>query len=97
MIKIAMVSRWHVHADEYAKELGNTPGVQIVAVWDDDIGRGKAWAEELNCAFYEDYDALLSDPEIDGVAVVSSTDRHPELLIKAAKARKHIFSLMLPI
>lgn len=92
MIKIAMVSRWHVHANEYAKELGNTPGVEIAAVWDDDAERGKAWAEELNCKFCADYDALLSDGEIDGVAVVSSTNLHPELLIKAANAGKHIFT-----
>lgn len=91
-MKIAMVSRWHVHANEYAKELRNTPGVEIAAVWDDDAQRGQAWAEELNCKFYEDYDALLADDEIEGVAVVSPTNQHPELLIKAANAKKHIFT-----
>lgn len=92
MLKIAMISRWHVHANEYANELGNTPGVEIAAVWDNDAARGNAWAKELNCSFYEDYDALLANPEIDGVAVVSSTDLHPELLVKAANAKKHIFT-----
>lgn len=92
MLKIAMVSRWHVHANEYANELTHTPGVEIAAVWDNDAERGKKWAKELNCAFYEDYDALLANPEIDGVAVVSSTNLHPELLIKAANAKKHIFT-----
>lgn len=92
MLKIAMISRWHVHANEYANEIGNTPDAEIVAVWDDDAERGKTWAKELNCAFYEDYDALLANSEIDGVAIVSSTNLHPELLIKAANAKKHIFT-----
>lgn len=92
MLKIAMVSRWHVHADEYAQEIMNTPGAEIAAVWDDDAVRGKEWAKELGCEFYEDYDALLANPEIDGVAVVSSTNLHPELLIKAANAKKHIYT-----
>ncbi len=92
MLKIAMISRWHVHADQYAKEIQDTPGVEIAGVWDDDTARGKQWAEELKCPFYPDYDALLSNPDIDGVAVVSSTNLHPELLIKAANAKKHIFT-----
>lgn len=87
MLNIAMVSRWHVHADQYAKEIGETPGVKIAAVWDDDISRGEQWASALGCDFYEDYDALLANPEIDGVAVVSSTNLHPQLLMKAANAK----------
>lgn len=92
MLNIAMVSRWHVHADQYAKEIGETPGVKIAAVWDDDISRGEQWASALGCDFYEDYDALLANPEIDGVAVVSSTNLHPQLLMKAANAKKHIYT-----
>lgn len=92
MLKIAMVSRWHVHANQYVNELKEIPEVEIAAVWDDDAQRGKAWAEELNCKFYADYDTLLADGAIDGVAVVSSTNLHPELLIKAANAKKHIFT-----
>lgn len=92
MLKIAMISRWHVHADEYARDIANTPGAEIAAVWDDDAARGQAWANELNCAFYHDYDELLANPEIDGVAIVSSTNLHPELMIKAANAKKHIFT-----
>ncbi len=92
MLNIAMVSRWHVHADQYAKEIGEMSGVKIAAVWDDDVSRGKQWAKELGCVFYEDYDALLANPEIDGVAVVSSTNLHTELLIKAANAKKHIYT-----
>ena len=92
MLNIAMISRWHVHANQYAREIGETPGVKIAAVWDDDTARGKQWADELGCDFYEDYDALLENPEIHGVAVVSSTNLHPELLVKAANAGKHIFT-----
>lgn len=92
MLNIAMISRWHVHADQYAEEIRKTPGVKIAAVWDNDVSRGKQWAKELECDFYESYDALLENPEIHGVAVVSSTNLHTELLVKAANAGKHIYT-----
>ncbi len=34
MLRVAMLSKWHVHADGYAKKLQAMPGVTIRYVWD---------------------------------------------------------------
>ena len=59
MIKIALLSKWHVHADMYMKEFSANENVKISAVWDDDKERGGKWANELGVPFFEDYDELL--------------------------------------
>ncbi len=41
MIKVAMLSRWHVHADDYAKEAMENPNIEICVVWDEDAERGE--------------------------------------------------------
>ena len=40
---------------------------------------------------YDDYKAMLADPEIDAVLVCSSSDTHSKIAIEAAEAGKHIF------
>jgi len=39
-MKIAMISSWHVHARDYAKEIMKLPQCEIVAVWDEDKEAG---------------------------------------------------------
>jgi len=92
MLRVAMLSRWHVHADEYAKEFANHPDAHIQAVWDEDPLRGKAWADELSAGWFEDLDQLLSSDSIDAVSVVTPTNLHREVMVKAAKTGKHIFT-----
>jgi len=40
---------------------------------------------------YQDHRPILDDPSIDAVAICSSTDTHAQIIIEAARARKHIF------
>ena len=35
MIRVAMLSFWHVHAKDYARQATEHPDTQIVAVWDE--------------------------------------------------------------
>lgn len=91
MLKIAMVGVWHVHAEGYANQINNSGKAKVTCVWDNDIGRGRDFAEKFSCTFFENYDELLSS-DIDAIAVCSSTDIHREVITKAAKAKKHIFT-----
>ena len=91
-MKIAMISSWHVHAKDYAKQIMELPQCEIVAVWDENKEDGLKWAKELNCKYIEDYDTLLKDASIEGVVINSKTSMHTELIIKAANAKKHIFT-----
>ncbi|TSB45758.1 Gfo/Idh/MocA family protein [Alkalicoccobacillus porphyridii] len=92
MIKVAMLSRWHVHANDYAREANANKDIEIVAVWDEDAKRGQDWAEELGADFESDLDALLAREDIDGVIVDTPTNLHEKVIIAAAQAGKHIFT-----
>ncbi|MFW5976463.1 MAG: Gfo/Idh/MocA family protein [Bacillota bacterium] len=91
-LKIAMLSGWHVHAKGYAGELNSIPEVEIVSIWDEDRIRGKKWAEDLGTDFEPNLDTLLAREEIDGVVVDTPTNMHTEVMVKAARAGKHIFT-----
>lgn len=92
MLKIAMAGAWHVHARGYAKTINEQPDACVSCVWDDDTARGSAWAKELGVPFYSDFDALLSEADCGAVCICSATSMHKELMIKCAKAKKHIFT-----
>ena len=92
MLNIAMLSKWHVHAENYAQFIQDQPDAQISCVWDEDPIRGKAWGETLNVPFIPDLDALLARHDVDAVIIDSPTSMHKELMVKAAKAGKHIFT-----
>jgi predicted dehydrogenase len=87
-----MLSGWHVHARGYAEELNAMPDVKITAVWDEEPDRGRKWAADLNVAFEPNLDQLLRRDDVDAVVVDAPTNRHAEVMIAAAEARKHIFT-----
>lgn len=92
MIKVAMLSFWHVHARDYAKQATEHPETEIVAVWDEIPERGRKEAEERGVRFYDSLDELLAQPDIDGVIIDTPTNTHRDVMVKAAKAGKHIFT-----
>lgn len=92
MLHVAMLSKWHVHADSYADFIQAQPDAQITCVWDEDAQRGKEWGNRLKVPFIADLDALLSRPDVDAVIIDSPTSMHKELMVRAANAGKHIFT-----
>ena len=92
MIRLGMLGYWHLHGADYARAAQEHPGVEIVALWDDDEARGSAAAADLGVPFDADLDAFLARPEIDAVVVCSATSRHREVITAAARAGKHVFS-----
>ena len=92
MLKVAMLSRWHVHANEYANTIKRNENACVTAVWDEDPQRGQQWADELNVPFVADYETLLAREDVDAVCVVTPTNMHREVMVKAANAGKHIFT-----
>lgn len=91
-MNIAIISYWHVHAEGYTKEIIEKTDSKVVAVWDEEEERGKSYAEKFQAAFYKNYDELLANKEIDGVVITAPTSMHKELIIKAVKAGKKVFS-----
>jgi len=92
MVNVLMLSKWHVHAVDYARALAAQPDARITCVWDEDAARGRAWAEELGVRFEADLDAALARAEVDAVVVDTPTSDHCPVMVKAANAGKHIFT-----
>ncbi|MDB5085441.1 MAG: dehydrogenase [Bacilli bacterium] len=92
MMRVAMLSRWHVHANDYARQAANDPNLTIAAVWDENEVRGKQWASELGVPFFASLSDILSKPDIDAVIVTTPTNLHPEVIGKAIRNGKHVFT-----
>jgi len=92
MLKIALLSGWHVHAVGYCEQIRARTDAAITAVWDEDPARGKTLAERFHAAFEPDLDAVLARGDVDAVCVNAPTSMHKEVITKAAKAGKHIFT-----
>lgn len=91
-IRIGKISFWHVHAWEYTEQALEHPDTEMAAVWDEDRVRGEAAAGKLGVPFYESLDDMLSQANLDAVIVDAPTNRHKEVILKAAQAGKHIFT-----
>lgn len=92
MLRVAMLSFWHVHAKDYTRQALEHPGTQIVAAWDEEPARGRAQAAELQVPFYERLEDLLAQADIDAVIVDTPTAIHRDVMVAAAQAGKHIFT-----
>ncbi|MBA2176336.1 Gfo/Idh/MocA family oxidoreductase [Halobacillus locisalis] len=92
MIQVALLSKWHVHAVDYAKEATENPSINIKTIWDEDPARGESWAQELGVDFNSDLENVLSDPEIDAFIVSTPTNLHTDVIRSAANHGKHIFT-----
>ncbi|MFC7878635.1 Gfo/Idh/MocA family protein [Isoptericola sp. NPDC057391] len=91
-LRIAVLSAWHVHAEEYGRAAVDHPGTELVAVWDDDTDRGRGLAERLGVEATTDLDALLAREDLDGATVTAATSDHLEVIGKAVAAGKHVFT-----
>ncbi|MGG1687093.1 Gfo/Idh/MocA family protein [Pseudalkalibacillus sp. NRS-1564] len=91
-MRIGMISFWHVHAKDYAKEAQIHPDTDIKAIWDENEERGRKEAQERAVEYISDLDVLLNREDIDAVVVSSPTNMHKEIIIRAARAGKHIFT-----
>ena len=91
-IRVAVLGFWHVHAGDYARQAVEHPGTELVAVWDDDVERGRDGAERFGVEFTDDLDALLARDDVDAVTITTSTAVHRDVITRAARAGKHVFT-----
>jgi myo-inositol 2-dehydrogenase / D-chiro-inositol 1-dehydrogenase len=78
-----------VHAETIAFR---TPEANLAAVADPNLVAARDLAGRCGVAHaVADPEELLDNPAIDAVLICSSTDTHSDLIVKAARARKHIF------
>ncbi|AHY47128.1 putative dehydrogenase-related protein [Rubrobacter radiotolerans] len=92
MLRVAILSFWHVHARDYAAEAERHPGAEVACVWDADAERGREEAGRRGVPFYAELDRVLPRPDVDGVVVTTPTTAHGEVIPAAARAGKHVFA-----
>ncbi len=89
---LALVGAAHIHTPSFVGILSDRKDVAVKYVWDHDAARAKKSADKLGAQVVSDVKTIWSDPAIKGVVICSETNRHPELVFGAAKARKHMFA-----
>jgi len=92
MIRVAMLSFWHVHARDYLRQAQEHPETQIVATWDELPERGRTMAQQLGVPFYSHLNELLAQADIDAVIIDTPTTMHRDCMLATAQAGKHIFT-----
>jgi len=92
MIRIGMISYWHVHSEDYTKQVLDNPQTELAAIWDEIPERGREKAEKYGVPFVASLDELLARDDIDAVVVDAPTNLHRDAMVRAARAGKHIFT-----
>ncbi|TVX94445.1 Gfo/Idh/MocA family protein [Paenibacillus agilis] len=92
MIRVAVLSFWHVHAEEYTEAFRNHPETEVAAVWDEDVERGAAYGERYGVPFISSLDELLAREDIEAVVVTTPTVMHDDIIKRAIQAKKHVFT-----
>lgn len=92
MIRIGMLSYWHVHAEDYTRQVLGNPHTEVAAIWDEIPERGEKMAAKYGVPFVASLDELLARGDIDAVVVDAPTNVHRDVMVKAARAGKHIFT-----
>ena len=78
-----------IHAENLATRV---PGAYVSAIADPFVEAAQQTAERLHIPVASaEYHQMMKDPDIDAVAICSSTDTHARMIIEAAQAGKHIF------
>lgn len=90
-MKFALITAWHVHTDKFMKK-ALAKDAECLYVWDFEKERGEIAAQKYGGKFEADYQVILKDPLIEAVVIEAPTMMHKELIILAARHKKHIFS-----
>lgn len=89
-LRVAQLSFWFVHAEQFCLAAQSAPDVELVAIWDSNGERGSQRASHYGVPFYDDVEALLERDDIDAVSLCAEPFRHPDLAEAAAAAGKHM-------
>ncbi len=93
MINIGLVGCAHIHTPGFVKNINNRgQQLRISKAWDPTPARAERWGRESGATVVSDVNEIFADKEIAGVIICSETNRHQELVLAAAKAKKHIFA-----
>ena len=88
-MKIGIMSFAHLHAEAYIHNVRAIPGVEFIGIADEDLERGRHFADLYDTHLFPSYEALLASKP-DGVLVCSENSKHRPLVEMAAYAGVNI-------
>jgi len=90
-VTLAFVGCAHIHTPGFIKLLKSLPDVRVKSVWDHEAARADRRAGELDAKAVRSLADIWSDPDVAAVVICSETSRHRDLVLAAARAKKHMF------
>jgi predicted dehydrogenase len=91
MITLALVGVAHIHTPGFIGAIKSRNNFKVKSVWDPAPAKAAVRAAELGATAVTDVASIYADPGIDAVVICSETNRHEELVLPAAAARKNLF------
>lgn len=88
-MKVALLGVWHVHARDYVKYALRLS--EVIGAWDEDPKKLQPFCEEFGVSAFGSLEELLAS-DAEAVICCTATDAHPDVMVKAAEAGKHIFT-----
>ena len=91
-IGVGIVGFWHVHADDYTRQATEHPATRVVAGWDADPALRAEGTARLGIDAAGSLDELLARPDVDAITVTTATADHTDVITRAIRAGKHVFT-----
>jgi predicted dehydrogenase len=88
-MRVGIMSFAHLHAESYLSILRRMQEVTVIGVADDNLERGRYFAEQFGVHLFERYEALLKEKP-DAVVICLENARHLPLVEMAASAGAHV-------
>jgi predicted dehydrogenase/threonine dehydrogenase-like Zn-dependent dehydrogenase len=91
-LRVALVGAGNLARWEHLPNLKKIRGARLQSVYSASGARGKNYANRFGAAYCStDYEAILADPEIDLVMILSRNQHHASQALAALRAGKHVF------
>jgi len=91
-MNIAFAGFRHSHIFGLYRTVKETPGAAVMGAWEEDAAARDEARRSVEEPFYDGYDALLSDPRVDAVAVGDYYGIRGQRIIRALEAGKAVIA-----
>jgi predicted dehydrogenase len=90
-MRLGIMSFAHLHAEGYIRNLRANPEVEMIGFADDNLERGRHFAQKFNARLFDSYEALIAEKP-DGVVICTENACHRPVVEMAAEAGVHVLS-----
>ncbi|MEM7114996.1 MAG: Gfo/Idh/MocA family oxidoreductase [Chloroflexota bacterium] len=91
MKQIALIGCGHIHTPGFVEKMNERPLINVKYVWDHDAERAQQNAALLGAEVISDPSTAWGEAALDAAVICSETDRHEDLVLAGAAAKKDLF------